>query len=361
MGRCPLRPIFLLLVLLHTFTFVVSFDIRVPQTSATIFVPITVTWSLSNGDPTSFGLMEKDVDDGTIGSVVAVNAGSSSIGNAELTFVKAGQYVIQGIQQLSLAPGETPESTGGAPQIGVVENTSLINNPQPSSTSSAPVVTTTSFSTSQISQTFVPPSRTSVTTASNTFSSQITSTETTGITLPSLFSSSASDPLGIASSSDLTTLTMLPTSSVGTGTHTLSSTSTMIPSSSPSATSSSNNSVHGLSPRSKAITLAVIGTVFVLGTLLVMYIRKRRFIKQRRQIAAFRERLAQIPGLSALGVRSTWSSQSGSTEVTSHRSSHTDYDGLGLNSSDRTTMSERERGSGRSYRFTSGSSSQIIF
>ncbi|KAJ4486519.1 hypothetical protein C8J55DRAFT_19776 [Lentinula edodes] len=90
MGRCPLRPILLLLVLLHTFTFVVSFDIRVPQTSATIFVPITVTWSLSNGDPTSFGLMEKDVDDGTIGSVVAVNAGSSSIGNAELTFVKAG-------------------------------------------------------------------------------------------------------------------------------------------------------------------------------------------------------------------------------------------------------------------------------
>ncbi|KAJ3889507.1 hypothetical protein GG344DRAFT_78723 [Lentinula edodes] len=274
MGRCPLRPILLLLVLLHTFTFVVSFDIRVPQTSATIFVPITVTWSLSNGDPTSFGLMEKDVDDGTIGSVVAVNAGSSSVGNAELTFVKAGQYVIQGILQLS---------------------------------------------------------------------------------------SSASDPLGITSSSDLTTLPMLPTSSVGTGTHTLSSTSTMIPSSSPSATSSSNNSIHGLSPRSKAITLAVIGTVFVLGTLLVMYIRKRRFIKQRRQIAAFRERLAQIPGLSALGVRSTWSSQSGSTEVTSHRSSHTDYDGLGLNSSDRTTMSERERGSGRSYRFTSGSSSQIIF
>ncbi|KAJ3912988.1 hypothetical protein F5877DRAFT_84232 [Lentinula edodes] len=263
MGRCPLRPILLLLVLLQTFTFVVSFNIRVPQTSATIFVPITVTWSLSNGDPTSFGLMEKDVDDGTIGSVVAVNAGSSSVGNAELTFVKAG--------------------------------------------------------------------------------------------------SSASDPLGITSSSDLTTLPMLPTSSVGTGTHTLSSTSTMIPSSSPSATSSSNNSIHGLSPRSKAITLAVIGTVFVLGTLLVMYIRKRRFIKQRRQIAAFRERLAQIPGLSALGVRSTWSSQSGSTEVTSHRSSHTDYDGLGLNSSDRTTMSERERGSGRSYRFTSGSSSQIIF
>ncbi|KAJ3878048.1 hypothetical protein F5051DRAFT_240481 [Lentinula edodes] len=145
MGRCPLRPILLLLVLLQTFTFVVSFNIRVPQTSATIFVPITVTWSLSNGDPTSFGLMEKDVDDGTIGSVVAVNAGSSSVGNAELTFVKAGQYVIQGILQLSLAPGETPEPTGGAPQIGVVENTSLINNPQPSSTSSAPVVTTTSF------------------------------------------------------------------------------------------------------------------------------------------------------------------------------------------------------------------------
>ncbi|KAF8829941.1 hypothetical protein HHX47_DHR2000084 [Lentinula edodes] len=120
MGRCPLRPILLLLVLLQTFTFVVSFNIRVPQTSATIFVPITVTWSLSNGDTTSFGLMEKDVDDGTIGSVVAVNAGSSSVGNAELTFVKAG-----------LAPGETPEPTGGAPQIGVVENTSLINNPQP--------------------------------------------------------------------------------------------------------------------------------------------------------------------------------------------------------------------------------------
>ncbi|GAW09541.1 hypothetical protein LENED_011702 [Lentinula edodes] len=213
MGRCPLRPILLLLVLLQTFTFVVSFNIRVPQTSATIFVPITVTWSLSNGDPTSFGLMEKDVDDGTIGSVVAVNAGSSSVGNAELTFVKAGQYVIQGILQLSLAPGETPEPTGGAPQIGVVENTSLINNPQPSSTSSAPVVTTTSFSTSQISKSFALPSRTSMTTASNTFSSQITSTETTGITLPSLFSSSASDPLGITSSSDLTTLPMLPTSS----------------------------------------------------------------------------------------------------------------------------------------------------
>ncbi|KAH7868841.1 uncharacterized protein C8R40DRAFT_1074464 [Lentinula edodes] len=96
MGRCPLRPILLLLVLLQTFTFVVSFNIRVPQTSATIFVPITVTWSLSNGDPTSFGLMEKDVDDGTIGSVVAVNAGSSSVGNAELTFVKAGINTVSG-------------------------------------------------------------------------------------------------------------------------------------------------------------------------------------------------------------------------------------------------------------------------
>ncbi|KAJ3805311.1 hypothetical protein F5876DRAFT_81909 [Lentinula aff. lateritia] len=206
--------------------------------------------------------MEKDVDDGTIGSVVAVDAGSSSIGNAELTFVKVG---------------------------------------------------------------------------------------------------SAPDPSRITSSSDLTTLPMLPTSSVGTGTNTLSATSTMIPSSSPSATLSSNNSIRGLSREAGAITLAVIGTIFVLGTLLVMYIRKRRFIKQRRQIAAFRERLAQISGLSALGARSTWSSQSGSMEVTSHRSSHMDYDGLGLNHSDRNPMSERERGSGRSYQFTSGSSSQIIF
>ncbi|KAJ4486520.1 hypothetical protein C8J55DRAFT_487515 [Lentinula edodes] len=76
---------------------------------------------------------------------------------------------------------------------------------------------------------------------------------------------------------------------------TLSPASTPIPSSSPSANSSSGNSIYDLSRKAKAIILAVIGIVFVLGTFLVIYLRKQRFIKQRRQIAAFRERLAQIP------------------------------------------------------------------
>ncbi|KAJ4481352.1 hypothetical protein C8R41DRAFT_982751 [Lentinula lateritia] len=181
---------------------------------------------------------------------------------------------------------------------------------------------------------------------------------------------SASDLSRIASSSDLTTLPFLPTSSVDTCTDTLSLTSTMISSSSPSAKSSSGNSIHGLSHKAKAITLAVIGIVFVLGAFLVIYLRKKGFITQHRQIAVFCERLAQTPGLSKLGVQSTWSSQSGSTEATSQRSSNMGLredsiieEGLEFDNSVRTTISERERGSGWSYRFTiaSGSSSQVIF
>jgi hypothetical protein len=110
-------------------------SIRIPSESATVSVPITVTWTLDDGDPSSFGLMEKDLDDGTIGSVAAVDAGSESSGFAELTFGKTGQFVIQGIQQQSLTMGETPFTIGGAPpQIGVVPDIPGGSDFQPTST-----------------------------------------------------------------------------------------------------------------------------------------------------------------------------------------------------------------------------------
>ncbi|KAJ3725487.1 hypothetical protein C8R42DRAFT_444896 [Lentinula raphanica] len=110
-----------LLIFFYVFSFVSGLSIQLPQTFATVSVPITVTWTLSAGDPISFGLMEKDINDESIGEIVPVDAGSSFSGTAELTFTKIGQFVIQGIKQQSLASGETPDPIGGAPQIGVVQ------------------------------------------------------------------------------------------------------------------------------------------------------------------------------------------------------------------------------------------------
>ncbi|KAJ3731216.1 hypothetical protein DFJ43DRAFT_433264 [Lentinula guzmanii] len=119
MGRYPVNSS--LLVLLYACSLAAGLDIQASQSSATVSVPITVTWSLSAGDPTSFGLMERDLDDGTIRDIVRISAGFSSSGDAELTFANAGQFVVQGIKQQSLASSETPDPIGGAIQIGVVE------------------------------------------------------------------------------------------------------------------------------------------------------------------------------------------------------------------------------------------------
>ncbi|KAJ3901247.1 hypothetical protein F5879DRAFT_992123 [Lentinula edodes] len=180
----------LLLVLIYTSTVAVSFYIQVPQTSATII-------------------------GATTGSVVAVHAGS-------LTFVKAGDLA-------TVVKSFAHKATSAL----LIWAMSVISSG------------TTSISTTSSS---LPRASPPVPIASGTLS-QITSTGTTGITLPSLFSSSASDLSRIASSSDLTTLPFLPTSSVGTGTDTLSSTSTMISSSSPSAKSSSGNGIYVVKPK----------------------------------------------------------------------------------------------------------------
>lgn len=79
-----------LLVLLMASTIAESLSIELPQGSATVSIPITVTWSLAKTDPTAFGLMEKDIDNNVIASVTPVQAGSASIGVAELTFSSEG-------------------------------------------------------------------------------------------------------------------------------------------------------------------------------------------------------------------------------------------------------------------------------
>ncbi|KAE9387722.1 hypothetical protein BT96DRAFT_927462 [Gymnopus androsaceus JB14] len=76
-------------------------EIKLPQGSATVSVPITVTWSLASTDPTAFGLMEKNINLNIIASVAPVDAGSEFSGATALTFDNEGQFVIQGITQPS--------------------------------------------------------------------------------------------------------------------------------------------------------------------------------------------------------------------------------------------------------------------
>ncbi|KAJ3912989.1 hypothetical protein F5877DRAFT_84233 [Lentinula edodes] len=186
----------LLLVLIYTSTVAVSFYIQVPQTSATII-------------------------GATTGSVVAVHAGDFGSTSSQAVFFS---------RDLATVVKSFAHKATSALLIWAM---SVISSG------------TTSISTTSSS---LPRASPPVPIASGTLS-QITSTGTTGITLPSLFSSSASDLSRIASSSDLTTLPFLPTSSVGTGTDTLSSTSTMISSSSPSAKSSSGNGIYVVKPK----------------------------------------------------------------------------------------------------------------
>jgi hypothetical protein len=82
-----------------------------------------------------------------------------------------------------------------------------------------------------------------------------------------------------------------------------------------------------------------------------MFLRRRSFIRQRNQIAAFRERLARIPGLSGLGDGSLNSRSSGSE---SERNSSIVGDRITeTGSMTRTTMSEIRW---RTYPFSGDSS-----
>ncbi|KAJ3839398.1 acetyl-CoA synthetase-like protein [Lentinula raphanica] len=238
---------------------IIRLSIQLPQTFATVSVPITVTWTLSAGDPISFGLMEKDINDESIGEIVPVDAGSSFSGTAELTFTKIGQFVIQGIKQ---------QSTSNSSPLPTV------------------VITTIVTTTSSLSPTSI----------------------VTSSPMPNI----SSTPISSTSTSTSTVTTVVTSSNAET------SATTTLSSGSPSHSSTDNSRPpSGLSVKAKAIILAVIGTTFVLVTVLVSRLRRRRLLQQRR-LAAFRQRLAQIPGLSALGIH-TQESQYGSTEATISR------------------------------------------
>ncbi|KAF5379258.1 hypothetical protein D9757_010683 [Collybiopsis confluens] len=322
-----------------------GFSIQIPQLTATAGVPFTVAWSLGPGDPTSFGLLEKDINNGEITSIIPVNAGAESSGFAGLTFPTAGQYVIQGILQQSLLVGETGSSIGGAPQVGVIGaiSTSLgENNVQPDPSSSTPKISITTsptppdstsspLATPRSSQTVAPettlPSPAPSSSSSSSSSVDTSSVSSSAATSTSEIPSSSSHP-----TSSSPTLVTIPISTQ------LSSTITSAASASSNTTlpgASASHSNGGLSyTAKKIIILAVTGTVVVGGTVMIMYIRKRKFIKQRRQLASFRQRLARIPGLSVFAVPqvegSEWSSFGGhsvrgSTIMISETRSGRDY------------------------------------
>ncbi|KIK53875.1 hypothetical protein GYMLUDRAFT_264935 [Collybiopsis luxurians FD-317 M1] len=280
--------------------------------SATALVPVTVTWTLSNGDPTLFGLVEKDIDNSATVSIVPVDAGGESSGLATLTFPTAGEYVIQPIQQQSLEPGETASSIGGAPQIEIVKQSDPNGVGQPSIPFISITISPTSTSTSTQSS--------SITPSSITLPAQISTVSTTSQTLPSSSPSSSlsskgstltgpdtatstTPTLSTTSSSNQNIPAPLPTTTTNPLITLPSSTATAVPSSSAGSPGRSSHK-GGLSHTAKkAIILAVTGTAVVGGTALVMCLRRKRFFKQRKQLEAFRQRLARIPGLQALGGR----------------------------------------------------------
>ncbi|KAJ7840857.1 hypothetical protein B0H14DRAFT_1054535 [Mycena olivaceomarginata] len=122
---------------------------------------VTVQWSRDNGDPTSFGLMQRSLlGNQPVLSVTPVqNAAGDRSGTADVVFSTSGQVLLAVIAQLSLSSGEKPNQLAAGKQLTVVPGSNLVDTtttrtavlPKPLSTTTTP--TTDSDSPTQISST----------------------------------------------------------------------------------------------------------------------------------------------------------------------------------------------------------------
>ncbi|KAF8180562.1 hypothetical protein K438DRAFT_1976748 [Mycena galopus ATCC 62051] len=82
---------------------------------------VSVQWTLSDGDPTSFGLMQRNL--GPSNAIISVtpveNEEGANSGTISVLFPTSGQILLSPIAQLSLAAGDTPDELDAGPQLTV--------------------------------------------------------------------------------------------------------------------------------------------------------------------------------------------------------------------------------------------------
>ncbi|KAJ7347903.1 hypothetical protein DFH08DRAFT_866861, partial [Mycena albidolilacea] len=138
-SRLYMLPVFLLFFLVFSFSRAFTLSLPDKVNSGT---PVTVQWSRDNGDPTSFGLMQRSLlGNQPVLSVTPVqNAAGDRSGTADVVFSTSGQVLLAVIAQLSLSSGERPNQLAAGKQLTVVPGSNLVDttilSPSPTQSSS---------------------------------------------------------------------------------------------------------------------------------------------------------------------------------------------------------------------------------
>ncbi|KAJ7027100.1 hypothetical protein C8F04DRAFT_1294966, partial [Mycena alexandri] len=106
--------------------------------------PVSVQWVREIGDPTSLGLMQRSLqgNQGILSVTAVPNSAGTSSGTATVVFETAGQVLLAGIQQQSLASGETPNQLSAGKQVTVIAVDDAPVVPISSTSGSSPLPTT---------------------------------------------------------------------------------------------------------------------------------------------------------------------------------------------------------------------------
>ncbi|KAJ7433218.1 hypothetical protein FB451DRAFT_1380461 [Mycena latifolia] len=110
-----------------------SFSLAGPDTAQS-GVPIEFTWTLDDGEPLSFGLMQRSLagDTPILGIDDVTNSAGARTGTASVIFWTAGQIILSGVDQLSYNPAIQPSQFSAGKQLTITENTSPGGMVQPS-------------------------------------------------------------------------------------------------------------------------------------------------------------------------------------------------------------------------------------
>ncbi|KAJ7489017.1 hypothetical protein FB451DRAFT_1362036 [Mycena latifolia] len=102
-----------------------SFSLAGPDTAQS-GVPIEFTWTLDDGEPLSFGLMQRSLagDAPILGIDGVTNSAGARTGTASVIFGTAGQIILSGVDQLSYNPAIQPYQFSPGKQLTITENTS---------------------------------------------------------------------------------------------------------------------------------------------------------------------------------------------------------------------------------------------
>ncbi|KAJ7581558.1 hypothetical protein C8J56DRAFT_960359 [Mycena floridula] len=78
-----------------------AFRLQIPTSTVISGVVVSVRWTLENGDPFSFGIMQRSLQDDQVKAVTPVeNNNLDTTGTVDIVFNSVGQVLLAGIAQL---------------------------------------------------------------------------------------------------------------------------------------------------------------------------------------------------------------------------------------------------------------------